>query len=395
MPRRFHIIGDRTERLFSKAQKLLKGWFFEQAIEAFDRAIETDPSYGHIYLYKGQALAELGLYNEALVEVQKGAQLEINNFVFPMCLGCIHFDEGQLDAAQLAFDKALSLAKTNHIIVSYQMLIAFVKGERSVLSPLSLSVRSLPDSFKSRLLVAIGLHERIVYLFTPKPLNESRGTIFGGWLRQIRLPLLEWRVKRLLRGHKYQQALKLLRAERVASPTLLTLEQETMAQLENDLRDQLKTIEKKFASARRKQTKHLEQEREKQRGLLLELAYLYAPDDPKRNECLNTWMESFREERMPDRLKNLASEILAEMADFARIEGRLDHALSLCKESRAMGTSEEVDWVEGLAFLENGNRRTARRLFERFARNRPLQFNARAVSILELGLAHQEVRSNS
>ena len=77
-------------------------------------------------------------------------------------------------------------------------------------------------------------------------------------------------------------------------------------------------------------------------------------------------MESYRAVDSPKRTRELASEVLAEMADMDRRSARLDSAIELCQQSKSLGGAPEANWIEARIRLASGEPRLAKRLFERF-----------------------------
>ena len=154
MTARFHFIGDRTQRLFSKAERCVSHWQFEEAVKWFDAAIETDPSYAHLYLYKGVALAEMDRYVEALHEIDRGIRIDTSNPVFPMYVGCINLDEGDFRSADAAFERAAALAPNNSVIEGYRILTDHLRGSRDALAQLRTLIDLTPASLQARLLLS-------------------------------------------------------------------------------------------------------------------------------------------------------------------------------------------------------------------------------------------------
>ena len=132
---------------------------------------------------------------------------------------------------------------------------------------------------------------------------------------------------------------------------------------------------------------------QQRRDLLLRLADLHEGDDRKRYRHLERWIQNFRadESSKRNKAKQLASDVLAEMATLAKRMGRHDVVASLCEESRSFGDSPEVDWIEAQVQAANGNLKLARRLFERYGRKKPLVFNERVSEAFDTATAAKSV----
>jgi tetratricopeptide (TPR) repeat protein len=376
----FHVLGGTTDRSFSKGERLCRQWRFEEGIECFNRSLQLDPSYAHIYLYKALALAELGRYEDALRELAQGARLEPANFVFPMYEGCIHLDEGRPAAA--AFRAASSLAPTNALVAGYHTLASYVDGDVGALAQLARSLPGLPGSFKSRLLVAVGPTKHW-WDHSPQPRGSKASgdwlvlADLANWYRRWQVARFERHARTLIERKRYESAFELLRAgEDQLGPEMRSLMQTARGHVEKAFKSELATIEAQAAAAGGQSRKRQKVEKQR-RAVLLQLAHLYGAEDPKRFQLLERSIKSFRASHGSKGDQPLAAHILTEMAELSGRLGRLDSAMALCEESRAVGYVPEVDWVDAHARLLKGERRLARRLFERFARNRPLVFDER------------------
>ena len=389
---RFHFIGDKTERLFSRGQRLLARGSFEDAIQSFDRAIASDSSYAHIYLYKALALAELERYDQAVAQIDEATRLNSRNFVFSLYLGCIHFDERRLDAAATAFRQAASLDPGNTLVSSYQLLTEYVSGRKEALARLAPQLNSLPDSFKARLLVALRADEDVAATSASAEASPSSGQSWN-LLGAVRQRLRKWsvtrldrRVQRLYDSNRYEEVLDLLRSEDLEpSVDRDALAKRAATAASKELMTELSNLEQARSAKTpkgRKELKRRAKVEERRRGLLLRLANLRDTGAPQRYRDLERWIESYRAVDSPTRTRELASQVLAEMADMARRSARLDSAIDLCQQSKSLAGAPEADWIEARSRLASGEPRLAKQLFERFGHSKSLVFSQRVTDLL-------------
>ncbi|UCC54484.1 MAG: tetratricopeptide repeat protein, partial [Anaerolineaceae bacterium] len=74
---------------------------FEQAIEAFQNAVEADPGYADAYNNLGNTYRKTGQHDQALANLDKAIQLNPNHYK-------AYKNRGKLFAAQGEIDKALA-----------------------------------------------------------------------------------------------------------------------------------------------------------------------------------------------------------------------------------------------------------------------------------------------
>ena len=365
---RFHFLGDRTERAFTRGQRHLERWSFDDAVRTFDFAIETDPAYPHLYMYKGLALAELGRFQDAVGALDRAAHLQPTNFVFPLYLGCLHLDEGQTAAASQAFARAAALAPTNPLISSYRFLADFVSGDRQALHKLAPTLTQTPDGFKARLLLSLPdwTQPEASEQASSSPIAANAQTsgafaTIRRWIQERGTKRLRRRAHMLFEQKRYEHVLDLFHNDRVPSELDTLVERsrsEALKQLGQQI-DRLGTNDEK-----------------QRRSLLLRRATL-RPDDRARYRDLEHWIKSYRQSNSPKRARPVAADVLAEMADIDRRLARNEVAITMCEQGRIEGGSGELDWIEAQVRAVTGPYRHARRLLERYARSRSLSFDAR------------------
>jgi tetratricopeptide (TPR) repeat protein len=365
---RFHFLGDRTERAFTRGQRHLERWSFDEAVRAFDSAIDSDPAYPHLYMYKGLALAELGRLEDAVNAVDRAAELQSTNFVFPMYLGCIHLDEGQTAAAAQAFAKAAALAPTNPLVSSYRLLADYLGGDKRALHKLTPALVQTPDGFKARLLLALPGWSELdsgdrATTAPPAAKVQTRGGLASirRWIDGWETRRLRRRAHRLFAKRRYETVLDLLR-DGQAVGDLDKLAERARTEALKELSDQIDRLGTNDDKQRR--------------SLLIRRADLRL-DDRARYRDLEQWVKSYRQSDSPKRARPVAADVFAAMADIDRRLGRHEVAIRMCEQSRVEGASGEVDWIEAQVRAATGPYRHARRLLERFARSQSLSFDAR------------------
>ncbi len=70
------------------------------AVKAFDRSLKIKPNDEHVMLNRGDALAALGKYNEAIDAYNEIITLNPNNADAYNNLGQVYYDQGKLEEAQ-------------------------------------------------------------------------------------------------------------------------------------------------------------------------------------------------------------------------------------------------------------------------------------------------------
>jgi tetratricopeptide (TPR) repeat protein len=379
--RRFRLPGDRTDRLFARAERLAGAWRFDDAERAFAEAIRHEPGYAHLYLYQGLAVAELDRYDDALRLVDQGARLDPGSAVFPMYAGCIHLDEGRRDPAAEAFERAAALAPDNLLIASYRLLTAWMAGDAGARAALAGDIAMMPDGFKARLLVAVGRGSGA----QPGTEDGPRGTLDAGGPAAppgtttdgMRARRVERRARRLVAREQFEAAVELIQSSGVRkSAGLQSIEASATASALARLDQELTALERSPAE------RGSGRNDARRRDLLLRLANLRVAEPEAQYRDLDRWMKSVTSGGKPKGEDMLIPQVLAAMADAEYRSGRVDAALALCQQSRAAGGTPEVDWVEAQAHRDAGRRRLARRLFERFVRVEPLLFSERVELVL-------------
>ena len=365
---RFHVLGDRTERAFTRGQRHLDRWSFDEAVRTLDVAIDRDPAYPQLYMYKALALAELGRLQGAVAALDRAAQLQPDNFVFPLSAGCIHLDEGQTAAASQAFVRAAALAPTNSLIASYRFLADFVSGDQQALHKLAPTLTQMPDGFKARLLLSLPDWTRPETgepaRSAPRDANARASGAFAAirqWIDRLEIKRLRRRAHTLFEQKRYEDVIDLRQDERFPGdldPLVERARSEALKQLGQQI-DRLGTRDER-----------------QRRSLLLRRATL-CPDDRARYRDLDHWITSYRQSNSPARARSVAADVFAEMADIDRRLARNEVALGMCEQARVAGGSIELDWTEAQIRSVIGPYRHARRLLERYARSRALDFAAR------------------
>lgn len=373
----FHFPGDRTERAFTRGQRLLERWSFEEAVQVLDIAIHTDPAYPHLHMYRGLALAELGRFEDAVNALDRAAQLQPTNFVFPLYSGCIYLDEGQTAEAARAFGKAAALAPMNSLVSSYRLLADFVRGNPLALQQLAPTLVQTPDGFKARLLLAMpgwGQTDSGEHATTAPPAAplQSRRRL-ASWIYVWKTQRLLRRAHRLFATKRYEAVLDLIRDRHLVD--LDRLAERARSEGLKELSDQIDRLGTNDDKQRR--------------SLLIRRASLRL-DDRARYRDFEQWIKSYRQSDSPKRARPVAADVFAAMADIDRALGRHEVTIRMCEQSRAEGGSGEVDWIEAQVRGATGPNRHARRLLERFARSQSLSFDARVSDRMNRRLASTE-----
>ena len=362
MAARFHFIGDRTDRLFSNGERCMRRWQFEDAVQAFDAASQTDPSYAHLHLYKGIALAEMDRYKEAVSQIEKGRELAPANPFFPMSAGCLHLDEGNVLAANAAFERAAGLAPTNRVIAGYRILAEFIAGNASALTRVQPFVDLTPWSFQARLLMAMPASQSTTGAQMPAPPGKLTGNI-EKWF-------FDRKVRRLLARNEHEAFVEFVESAPVVWQT------EWKPRLGDARKQALRTLREEIDRVGTKSGADTQR-----RELYIRSANLRGTDSSGQASDLTRWLESYRASKNK-RDDQTAAAVCVALADLKSKDGQLQAALDLCAQSRAIAPSAETDWIEAHVQSKSGKTRLARRLFERFAAAEPLTFRERVLERL-------------
>lgn len=144
----------KTERLFSKGQKLLKRTKFSEAVETFNQALSINSKYARIYLHKAFALSYIKKHSEAVKSLEKAIELEPSNSVFPMFLGVVHLDHEKHEEASNALENSLHISPTNSLALSYKGLtLLYLRKIDEGYKLLKENIRSTNPDFQSRFMV--------------------------------------------------------------------------------------------------------------------------------------------------------------------------------------------------------------------------------------------------
>ena len=98
----------RTERLFTKAQRLASEGNFEEAVRVFDQALSLNPNYAGIHLHKALALSDAGRHEDGVAAISKAIDLQPSSCVYYMFLGRIYYDARRFSDALQAFEQSLA-----------------------------------------------------------------------------------------------------------------------------------------------------------------------------------------------------------------------------------------------------------------------------------------------
>ena len=86
---------------------------FAEALAAFDKALELEPSFALARNNQGWTLGSLGRFAEALVAVNQALELDPTLVLAWSNKGWVHYNLRQWDEALTAFDRALAIEKTH------------------------------------------------------------------------------------------------------------------------------------------------------------------------------------------------------------------------------------------------------------------------------------------
>jgi tetratricopeptide (TPR) repeat protein len=376
-----HWIWDKTDRLFSRAERFAAESQFDEAVQSFNDAIRSDPEYPHLYVYRALALAELSRFDEALVSCDRAEQIDPSNFVFPMYRAAILLDSGKPQDALQSLRRALALQPGNTAVAGYEQLAKWDLGDETAIRQLKRNIREMPIDVQSR--VAVRLEA--------KSLPEKQDGVemtpmsslpFRASLRKILLSLRTIRTKRLFRkvtgliqaGH-YEKALRILNVAGPPSDSARETWEEFYAKAVEgqcrELRDRLKELEKASKEKKRGAKNDSAHRDAQHRNLLLELGLSLCQSERKDEayEVLEKWSNEYRAADFPVDERASARSALLELAEIDLTRETYAEAVRHCHEARLSGASlsdPRTNLIEARAELALGNRAASRRLFERY-----------------------------
>lgn len=143
----------KSDRLFSKGQRLAKREQFAEAIILFEQAALLNPKYTGIYLHLGLAQSSDGQYDQAIQSIRRAMELKPSNPVYPAFLGLVHLDQQIYDAADAAFDQALAIDPAYSLPPFLKALALLIQENVEDAYPeLAKNANNLGSSYQARLL---------------------------------------------------------------------------------------------------------------------------------------------------------------------------------------------------------------------------------------------------
>ncbi len=92
----------------------------DEVIKAYDEAIKLNPTHPAVWSFKGEALFDLGNYDEALVALDEAIKLSPDDYASPWYLkGAVLFNQGNYDEALVPLDEAIKQYATQYAEENY------------------------------------------------------------------------------------------------------------------------------------------------------------------------------------------------------------------------------------------------------------------------------------
>ncbi|MBD0359921.1 MAG: tetratricopeptide repeat protein, partial [Nitrososphaeraceae archaeon] len=104
-----HVTSDEATKLIDKGNVLAKLGIYNEAIELYDKALAIDPNYVPVLILKGLALNYLGKYSEAVVISDKALAIDPNYINASINKGTVLNILGKYNEAIESFDEALAI----------------------------------------------------------------------------------------------------------------------------------------------------------------------------------------------------------------------------------------------------------------------------------------------
>ena len=159
---------------------------YDQSIEAFGKAIETDAGFAQAYFFRGLSLIERGGFEPALQEMMKAMSLDPGNDHFNSLVPLLQLASWRLDEAEQTFLKEKS--STGQVLVSLAkadlgQFIKLLKGEQGK------EIKRMA-LYTVLFLGMIPLLLAVAYLITAKTNSRSSHGIFESWSSLLALTAL-------------------------------------------------------------------------------------------------------------------------------------------------------------------------------------------------------------
>jgi hypothetical protein len=380
------MIWSRSHRLLARGEAHLVRWEFRRALECFDAAHQASPAEAGPLLRRGQALAELGRYDDAVRAVERAARLEPRNHALPLMVAFVHLDAGRLADADEALARTERLDPGNDLVEALKQLVAYRRGSAPAILGLGERSSRLPLAFGARLLSSLPFSDARPYLDPPAPdqgasFLERRGPAF------VKRLCAAWRERGALR--LAGRADRLVRQGRNAEVVELLGSPEAVHSLDDRLAGILREARKRAIATLADSQAGSRHVRRKQRTPAqlredtLQRARLRDPADSAalRSDLMN-WMDSFRRDREPKSERPVAAMVETELARLAVLSGEPREAVKHCERARACEENPEADWTQAVASGVLGDRISSRRYFERFGVRDELEFHDRARALV-------------
>lgn len=109
-----------AEQRYNEGVKLLQGGNVQNAISKFNDALQLKPDLAKAYYNRGVAKSQLGLYDEAIADLDQALKIELNALYY-YTRGKIKHEKGDLDGALQDYNVAINMNKElpEHIIIEH------------------------------------------------------------------------------------------------------------------------------------------------------------------------------------------------------------------------------------------------------------------------------------
>ena len=95
----------------------------EAASSEFRHVLDLNRNFPGAHVALAMALKDLGNLHEAIVWARRGVEFDSSDESAHYCLGCVHYERGELDAAENSFRQVLELLPDHHDAIRMLILI--------------------------------------------------------------------------------------------------------------------------------------------------------------------------------------------------------------------------------------------------------------------------------
>jgi tetratricopeptide (TPR) repeat protein len=122
--------NEEAKKFYDQGRAAYDAEKYDEAVEAFGKAIELDPSYADAYYYRGLIYREREEYGKAVEDFSKAVELSPDDPYNHYQLGVTYNNNDEYELAIESFDKSIALAPEEADVVYYCRASAYYALDR-------------------------------------------------------------------------------------------------------------------------------------------------------------------------------------------------------------------------------------------------------------------------